>query len=1190
MFIHFIAFEIKKGLRSPQIYVFSSILFLFCFVAVTYDDFTITLDDISNIGLNAPYAVMSVTGIIVSSLGMLFIAAIMSNIALRDINSNFYALLFATPVDRFGYFFGRMCGGLILCLIPFLGLYAAYLLGLNMPWIKAERLLPFDSQPFLEGFFYNILPNVILLGSLFYGLGLLFKNKGYVLVVAVLLYMGYIILAGSITDNSLGAVAIYLDPLGYNGYRLISKYWSVTDKNSMNLGFHALFLGSRVIWLAIALCVTVWMYKSFSFTLPSKTPSKEKKLMLPNRGKKHGKLFLGTPKWDFQTYLLQFYNSFILDLKGILTSIPFLVILVAGLFNLLSGTLDAKSYLGIYSHPTTFIMLTIIKGKYVQPLYVILLYYAGELVWGSRDVNFDNIYNAAPYANAPIVLSKFATLWAIIMLWLVLGVFVAVFSQALAGYTRFQIGVYVYDLMVTQFIYFALLAIVGITLHVLLQNRYLGYLVFLLVAAINLLLWNPLGVNNHLIRFLDIPSGFYSDFYGHRPFRNGYLWYTLYWSSITVIIGFLAVLLWKRQENRRRSSELRNRLIRDKNGLILIAILLVSIGLGSFVSKRQVVTDHDTVDLLKARYETTYGAFKYVPQPTITSSRYHVDIHPEDKELSITGELQLTNTTAMRMDSLHISAGGFALGRFLPLTKFHSIEVQGAYDILIDSVLGYRILRMEPPLNSGESTTLRFKSHYKGPGILLERSNMRINSNGSFFNNFNITPRIGYDVNLELGDNTVRKDLGLENKQYLFNKQDSLGIRTPEFDADGFWVDTEVILSTSPNQTAITSGTLIKTWEAGNRNYFQYSNRVPVANKLSFASAEYYEERGTHRGKALSVYYHPEHRYNVDTMMDAMKKTLDYCAANFGPYPLDHLRIVEFPRYATYASTFPGTIMYSEALGFLSDYDERLTVDFPYYVTAHEIAHQWWGMLFFPARTKGSGMLSESLAQYCALMVLKEELGSEAIKNYLQFEHDQYFLKRGDDIDHEQPLVENESKQYIDYHKGALAFYALQERIGEKQLNTVLRSFLEQYQFQDQPPFPIAWELLEAIKDSSGMKDLDYITDLFEHVVEHDIRLLNATSVMGPNGPEIHLEGQAHKRYLKNGRVYDKIPLTGKVTLALYRQDKLVSLSTGVFDENGRLDVALSLLETPTHVVIDPYFNYLDAERNDNRFPLGPYD
>ena len=234
-------------------------------------------------------------------------------------------------------------------------------------------------------------------------------------------------------------------------------------------------------------------------------------------------------------------------------------------------------------------------------------------------------------------------------------------------------------------------------------------------------------------------------------------------------------------------------------------------------------------------------------------------------------------------------------------------------------------------------------------------------------------------------------------------------------------------------------------------------------------------------------------------------------------------------------------------------------------------------------------MLTESLAQYCALMVLKEEQGSEAIRNYLQFEHDQYFLKRGDDIDYEQPLVENESKQYIDYHKGALAFYALQERIGEKQLNTVLRSFLEQYQFQDQPPFPVAWELLEAIKDSSGVDDLDYITDFFEHVVEHDIRLLNAKSVIGSNGLEIHLEGQAHKLYLKNGRVSDKIPLTGKVTLALYRQDKLMSLSTGVFDENGRLDVTLSPSETPTHVVIDPYFNYLDVERNDNRFPLGPY-
>jgi aminopeptidase N len=100
-----------------------------------------------------------------------------------------------------------------------------------------------------------------------------------------------------------------------------------------------------------------------------------------------------------------------------------------------------------------------------------------------------------------------------------------------------------------------------------------------------------------------------------------------------------------------------------------------------------------------------------------------------------------------------------------------------------------------------------------------------------------------------------------------------------------------------------------------------------------------------------------------------VRASLDYYTQNFGPYPLKQLRIVEFPRYASFAYAYPGTISYAEAFGWLTKVDERVHFDLPTAVVAHEVAHQWWGYQVVPAPVAGAGLLSEVLAQYSALMV-----------------------------------------------------------------------------------------------------------------------------------------------------------------------------------------------------------------------------
>src|SRR4030095_12052140 len=109
----------------------------------------------------------------------------------------------------------------------------------------------------------------------------------------------------------------------------------------------------------------------------------------------------------------------------------------------------------------------------------------------------------------------------------------------------------------------------------------------------------------------------------------------------------------------------------------------------------------------------------------------------------------------------------------------------------------------------------------------------------------------------------------------------------------------------------------------------------PILNFYSFLSARYAVRRDTFQGINLEIYYHPGHEYNLDRMMESMKKSLEYDGVHFSASQFWQVRILEFPRYAGCAQAFPNTVPYSEGIGFIlraSHKDDDL--DMPFFVTA----------------------------------------------------------------------------------------------------------------------------------------------------------------------------------------------------------------------------------------------------------------
>ena len=171
--------------------------------------------------------------------------------------------------------------------------------------------------------------------------------------------------------------------------------------------------------------------------------------------------------------------------------------------------------------------------------------------------------------------------------------------------------------------------------------------------------------------------------------------------------------------------------------------------------------------------------------------------------------------------------------------------------------------------------------------------------------------------------------------------------------------------STEPDQIAIAPGYLQREWTEDGRRYFHYKMDAPILNFFAFLSARYAVKKDAWAGPsgtvAIEIYYQPGHEYNLDSMIYAVKDVARLLQRRLRPYQHRQVRILEFPRYATFAQSFPNTIPYSEAIGFIARVrpDDPKDIDYPYYVTAHEVAHQWWAHQVIGGDVQGGTMLVE---------------------------------------------------------------------------------------------------------------------------------------------------------------------------------------------------------------------------------------
>jgi len=1026
MLRHVIAFEIRYWLRSWMLWIFLFIIAALIFAAVSSDHVTIG-GSLQNTYRNAPFVIENFYSFI-GLLTLLMTTAFVNSAAARDFSYRTHEIIFSTPLRRCDYLLGRFIGATLVSAVPMLGVSIGILLAKYMPWIDPERWGPVNWMAHLDGILVFALPNAIFMAAVLFAIAVLARNEIVSFIGALLMLTGYGV-ADALTQNlEKERLAALLDPFAIRAFSVATKYWTVAEKNTLSIGFTGMLLWNRLLWLSVGALIFAFAYKRFRFAERRK---KVKAVSAPELDAlTTPQAALPLPSRDRQgaVALSQFLASIRVQFLGVVKSTSFIVILLAGLLNTIpSLALSAKEAFDGTSFPVTYWILENIAGELYMFLVAMITFYAGVLVWKDRDTRMDEIHDALPIPEWLSYASRLTALIAIVLLVQAVAMGSGIVVQTFLGFHRYQIGLYLKELFLRDASFFLFGAVLAFFIHAVAPNKYVGYFAFIAFLILNAFIWRPLNVATYLVRFGMRPSVTNSDFFGDAPYRTSWDWFTLYWLLFCALLSIAAVLFWPRGKQSRWSERWREARLRFRGALRPMALvcLVLFAATGGWIAYNTMVLNPllgpNDLKREQADYEKTYKPLDKLLQPRARSVKYSIDIYPETRNFTMRGEAVVDNPYAQPLHQIHFS---------VHQDYATEIEIPGAVLAKDDQRLAYRIYRFTTPLQPGESRTVRFTVRSRTRGFENSVSDPELVENGTFFNN-TVAPVIGYRRDRELDDANDRRKYGLKEMDLMPALERNCTADCAENYIGGHadWVDADTIISTSPDQIAIAPGSLVRAWRGeGGRRYFEYKLDHPSLGFYSFISANYQVAREEWNGIKLEVYYLKEHPWNVPRMLNSMRTALDYYTRNFGPYAHKEARIVEFPRVAHFAQAFAGTMPYSEAIGFIADLSNPDDIDSVFYVVAHEMGHQWWAHQVIGANMEGATVLSETLSQYSALMVMEKEYGRDFERKFLKHEMDGYLSARGRERLKERPLLTVEANQgYVHYRKGSVVMYYLKE-------------------------------------------------------------------------------------------------------------------------------------------------------------------
>jgi ABC-2 type transport system permease protein len=1200
-------FELRYYLRRISTYLYFAIFATIAFLVINaiggaWESVNMAVGGSGgNVHVNSPYIVAVVAGV-TSLFGVLVTAALLGNAVYRDYEAGIHPLFFTTPVSRLAYFGGRFTGAMIVAAFVFLSIPLGIMAGSLMPYLDPARFGEFRAITFFHPYFVLILPNLIFTGAIFFALAAVTRQMMPNYLGAALLLVGYL-LAGNLTrDIENERLAGLLDPFGLNAFELATKYWTAAEKNASLIALSGEFLSNRLLWMAVGGAIFALAFARFRFSHDIGQRRWRKRRLADaaeSAASYAAPARLQVPPvsrhFAFGAQLQQYLSLTKRSFWSIVANRYFFAILASGLLFLVFSASQVGKLYGTTTWPVTYEVLEVLGGTFAIFVLIIITFYAGDLVWRERDAAMNQVQDAMPLPNWVPFAAKFTAL--VLMVAVLQGVILlaGVLTQAFKGYTNVELDLYFKYLFGLQFADYALLVALVLLVHVLANHKYMGHLIVVLYFVLGTFM-GQLGLEHNLYQYGADGGTTYSDMNRFGPYLKPFWWFKAYWAGWALLFAVVSNLFWIRGQELGGKWRLQLARLRFDRSSLATAVIAGTViaGVGGFIFYNTNVlnvyrTTHDR-ERASVDYERRYKQYETLPQPRISGVRVNVDLFPNDQNVVVRGTYRLVNRTTTPITAVHV--------RIAPEAEIRGVEFSvSVTEQQSNAERGYYIYALTTPMQPDQEIQLRFNLAYITRGFQNEISNTQVVENGTFVNS-TIMAALGYDPRGELSDDATRRKYGLPPKERMAALDDEAARRNNYISSDADWVDFEATVSTSSDQIALAPGYLQREWTEGNRHYFHYKMDAPILHFYSFLSARYAIKRDRWRGAAgedvaIEIYHHPGHEYNIDRMIDAVKKSLAYFTANFGPYQHRQVRILEFPRYARFAQSFPNTIPYSESIGFIARVEKDEDVDYPFYVTAHEVAHQWWAHQVIGANVQGATVLSETLAQYSALQVMEHEYGADQMKKFLKYELDNYLTGRAFERKKELPLLKVENQPYIHYRKGSLAMYALRDYIGEDKLNAALKQFVTDKKFQP-PPYTTSRELLDYLRKVTPANLQYVLDDLFEHITLYDNRTREASFTRTPDGRyRVTIDMEARKFQADDIGNEKEVAMNDLIDVGVFAPAEKGKSGDGkplyfakhrIASGAQRLDVVVD--QEPARAGIDPYHKLIDRVTRDNTVPI----
>lgn len=1044
MWNEFFAFDLRYMLRQPLPWIllvmFGGLAFAFFMLPPIF----LTVTGAST--LAAPSTQGFFLGML-TILGSFAFSGMLASNVLRDFEAKAMDLLLVNPVSVRSYLTGRILAGLVCAGVIFGVAALGLMIAAKITGPSAPAVVILTGGVF--SFALVALPNLFFMSAFSVTLACKTRSVASVYGGVLLLYLMYMMsvfpMLGLSEDNQFWLAGL-LDPYGTRAlsYAGLGQTAAFLDTHLPILGPRGiLFFLNRALWVSIGLGLCVWTAIKFR-PLEAKVARKQS-------SKKSKKAEVAPPvvgihafrpvTFSLLTPLRQIGQFVLFDTKSLWRTSAFRIMLGLTLVALVVAMLQVDGIYGSRAFLTTARMIVALQDSFPMPMMVLAIAMTADLLLKDEAAHFSGIANALPVSPLVRLLAHWLALVSTLGLY-ILGVVVLAWSCS-PGEDFAPWGV----VAKTELTSAALMVSLAIAIQSLCKNRFTSYLVFIAVVAAGkaAALFNP---DLAMWGYATMPLSGFSDLSGFGDSMTEWANAALAWSGVAAVLLTTVFILSQRLKRDGGSWK----------GQRAFGPLAAGVVLAAYAGAVLIILpkSEDSTGALQARqaqYERNYKQYEGAPQLRVRGIDSTVDLFPSSGRATVKSEYLLVNASETPIQRIYLTVNPRALPVVTGLPA-HRV-------VLNDNATGFRILELATPVAPHESIPLQFVTEIE-ESRFNSLDGESIMANGTFFNNQQYFPQLGYLTRDELTDPEDRRKQHLPAQKPLARAAAAnRGENQLEGQAD--WVALHTVISTEPDQIALTSGELVKSWKVANRAYFEYRTPHDVLPYFGIASARYSVRKVKSGHVTFEAYFDAKHERNVNQLIDFTRRTVEFYEKTLGEYPASTMKLVEISSPLNIAQSLPGMLVLSDSSEFTRD-SESAKPNPLLFLAAHEVGHQWWANQVVGANALGANVVTETLAQYGALRVIQKYEGKDGYAKALRYDEGLYQHSKKQETE---PSLIDTTKNFMAYHKGALVFDKLTQSLGAPAVQSALKNFYDKYRFS-QAGYPTAIDLQQSLCEATS--------------------------------------------------------------------------------------------------------------------------